>query len=267
VNFKDKYGPIALIAGASEGIGAAYSEALAKRGLDLVLVARRQEPLENTAEAIRKKFKVNVETIRCDLSEENSAEKILHEIGHKEVHFLVYNAAQSFIGPFLNAATEDHLKAIATNSITLMKLVHSMGTKMIENRKGGIVIMSSLAGFQGSGFLATYAATKAFNRVFAESLWYEWKNKGVDVIACCAGATLTPGYIQSSPSKLNPLAPKAQSPQKVVEECLNKIGTMPSFIPGRGNRMASFFMQKIFSRRYAVNTMGNNTRKMYQVDY
>jgi short-subunit dehydrogenase len=123
--------------------------------------------------------------------------------------------------------------------------------------------MASLAGFQGSGFLSMYAATKAFNRVLAESLWYEWKEGGVDVIACCAGATSTLNFIETQPEKTSFLAPRVQKPREVAEECLERIGKQPSFIAGRGNRIASFFMQKIFSRQTAITIMGDTTRKMY----
>ena len=127
--------------------------------------------------------------------------------------------------------------------------------------------MTSLAGFQGSGFLALYAATRAFTRVLAEGLWYEWKSKGVDVIACCAGATLTPGYINSNPKAAGFFAPKVQRPDEVVEECFRKIGKVPSFIPGTGNKIASFFMTHLLSRKTAVNIMGNTTREMYSIEY
>jgi uncharacterized protein len=127
------------------------------------------------------------------------------------------------------------------------------------------VLLSSIAGNQGSGFLATYAATKAFNKILAEGIWYEWKNKGVDVIGCCAGATITPNYIESRPKKVNLFAPKPQLPEEVVRECLSKIGKVPSFISGRSNKIACFLMNRIFSVKKSVNVMGDTTREMYQV--
>jgi hypothetical protein len=127
--------------------------------------------------------------------------------------------------------------------------------------------MSSLAGFRGSGFLATCAASKAFIRVLAESLWYEWKSKGVDVIACCAGATATPNYIRSMPGKTSFAAPQPQKPEAVVKECMRKLGKVPSFTSGSGNKLAAFLMQHIFSRKKAINIMGNSTRKMYRIEY
>lgn len=149
--------------------------------------------------------------------------------------------------------------------ITPMNMAQIFGEAMLTKGRGAIILMSSLAGFQGSGFLAAYAATKAFNRVLAESLWYEWKNRGVDVIACCAGATATPNFMKTNPEKADFFAPKVQSPQEVVKECFKKLGKQPSFITGTGNKIASFIMQKVLPRKMAINIMGDTTRKMYRL--
>ena len=263
MTFKEKYGPVALVAGASEGLGAAYSFALAKRGLNVILVARGKETLDKTANKIKSEFAVEVTTVCCDLADENAIKQIDDAIGETSIHFLVYNAALSYIGEYLSAGIETHERIVATNIITPMRMLQHYGGIMVRKHKGGIVLMSSLTAMQGSPFLAAYAATKAFNRVLAESLWYEWKDKGVDIIACCAGATATPGYILSKPKKLNLFAPKVQSPEEVAEECLHKIGKQPSFIPGTGNKIASFFMSKVLSRKKAISTMGDTTKKMY----
>ncbi|MFI5134286.1 MAG: SDR family NAD(P)-dependent oxidoreductase [Chitinophagales bacterium] len=266
MNFREKYGDTALIAGASEGIGAAFARALASRGMNVILIARRKEPLEKTASEIEKKFGVRAMSVVCDLADENALEKIQSAIGDVEVNLLVYNAALSPIGPFLKLSDDEMLKVASINMLTPMKFAHAFGARMIEKRKGAIVLITSLAGFQGSGYLAMYSATKAFNRMLAESLWYEWKNKGVDVIACVAGATSTPGYIQSKPKSAGMFAPRVQQPHEVAEECLKKLGRVPSFISGRGNRVASFFMQNIFSRKTAVKIMGDATKKIYSVE-
>jgi hypothetical protein len=151
------------------------------------------------------------------------------------------------------------------NMMTPLNMIHAFGEKMVEKGKGAIILMSSLAGFQGSGYLSVYAATKAFNRILAESLWYEWKNSGVDVIACCAGATATPGYKNSNPEKTGFFTPRVLAPEEVAAKCFKKLGKKPSFITGRGNRIASFIMQKIIPRKMAITIMGDTTRKMYRL--
>jgi len=265
MTFKEKYGQTALIAGASEGMGAAYAFALATRGLDLVLIARRKEPLEATALQIAEQFSVNVQPVTCDLADADATEQIIRAIGDRQIDFMVYNAALSYIGPYLETELSTRSAIAKVNMLTPMAMVHYFGGKMVQRGKGGIVLMASIAGFQGSGYLATYAATKAFNRVLAESLWYEWKPKGVDVIACCAGATATPNYINTNPGKASPLEPKPQLPGQVVEECLRKIGKTPSFVSGTGNKLVTFLMQHIFSRKQAVKMMGDSMTKMYGI--
>jgi short-subunit dehydrogenase len=265
MTFKERYGNTALIAGGSEGIGAAYAHALAARGMDLVLIARRKELLDATAHQIAEQFGVKVLPIICDLTDADAVEQIIHIIGDMPIDFLVYNAALSYIGPYLTTDVSTHTDIAKVNMLSPLIMLHHFGGKMVEQRKGGIVLMSSIAGFQGSGYLSTYAATKAFNRVLAEGLWYEWQSKGVDVIACCAGATATPNYFDTHPGKASILEPKPQMPEQVVEECLRKIGTTPSFVSGTGNKLVSFLMQHIFSRKKAISIMGDGMRKMYGI--
>jgi short-subunit dehydrogenase len=265
ISLKQKYGRLALVAGASEGIGAAFSDYLASAGMDLVLVARRREPLNQLAASLTDKYHVEVTCICCDLSENEAAKSLKESLADKEISVLVYNAAQSYIGPFELNSLENHQQIARTNMITPMNMLRTFAEPMLQKKKGAVILMTSLAGFQGSGYLAVYAATKAFIRILAESLWYEWKNKGVDVIACCAGATATPNFINTKPEKAGFFAPRVESPEEVVQACMKQLGKRPSFVSGRGNRIASFLMQKILSRRTAINIMGDNMRKMYRM--
>jgi short-subunit dehydrogenase len=178
---------------------------------------------------------------------------------------LVYNAALSYIGPFIKNSAVEHSQAAQINMITPLNMVRLYGEKMLAKGKGAVILMTSLAGLQGSGFLSVYAATKSFNRILAESLWYEWKNSGVDIIGCCAGATATPGFKSTCPEKTGFFTPRVLEPEEVARECLKKLGKQPSFITGRGNRIASFIMQKILPRKMAINIMGDTTRKMYRL--
>lgn len=265
MNLKQKYGNTAIIAGASEGIGAAFATQLAEEGIDLILIARRMAPLQLLADSLIIKYKINVTCLPLDLSDQDAAEKIRTELLNREINILIYNAALSYIGAFVENSIDNQSKAAIVNMITPMNLVRTFGEQMLAKKKGAVILMSSLAGLQGSGFLTVYASTKAFNRVLAESLWYEWKNSGVDIIACVAGATSTPGYIKSNPGKTSLFAPRVLLPEEVAGECLARLGKVPSFITGKGNRIASFIMQKILPRKMAVNIMGDTTKKMYRL--
>jgi hypothetical protein len=265
MTLQQRYGQWALVAGATEGIGAAFAEYLAAAGMNLVLVARRKKPLHEQADALTSRYGVRVQCICRDLSEDAAADQIRKEMDGKDVNILVYNAALPYIGPFENNTPDHHRQMAQTNMVTPMALVQGLSGSMLQQGKGAIILMASLAGFQGSGFLSVYAATKAFNRVLAESLWYEWKNRGVDVIACCAGATATPNYMKTNPEKTSLFAPKVQRPEEVVVDCFNRLGKQPSVITGRGNRIASFIMQRLMPRKMAINIMGDTTRKMYRL--
>lgn len=264
MSFKMKYGEWALIAGASEGLGAAYAHYLAAEGLNLVMVARRTAPLEELAALLGAKHKIQTVCISCDLALPDAANQLINSLQGHEIDVLVYNAALSYIGPFESDTPEHNRQIAQANMLTPMNLVHLFAVPMLKKGKGAVILMASLAGFQGSGFLAAYAASKAFNRVFAESLWYEWKDRGVDVIACCAGATATPNFINTKPDKADFFAPRVQSPEEVVRECFEQLGKGPSFVTGTGNKLASFVMQRLIPRKLAITIMGDTTRKMYR---
>jgi short-subunit dehydrogenase len=264
-DFKTKYGKTALVAGASEGLGAAWCHEMAAMGMDIVMLARRSAPLEETAQHIRSKYGVEVTTLACDLADPDIIRTIDDMLAGKAIDVLIYNAALSHIGPFMSADIESQIKIATVNMITPMRLLHHYGGAMVGRRKGAVIMMASIAGFQGSGFLAVYASTKAFDRVLAESLWYEWKHKGVDVIACCAGATATPNYLNTKPAKMSLLAPRVQAPEEVVAECMQKLGTVPSFVTGTGNKLATFMM-KLMPRYISVKIMGDTARSMYGIN-
>lgn len=263
MSLKQKYGNTALVAGASEGMGAAYANYLAAEGMNLALIARRKELMEQLASKLRDQYKVEVECLNIDLSATDATEQIINAVQNKEINLLVYNAGLSYIGPFEKNSLEHHNQIARTNIITPLNLVYTFGEQMLKNGQGAIVLMASMAGFQGSGFLSTYASTKAFNQILGEGLWYEWKNRGVDVMACIAGATTTPNFLSTKPAKTGLISAPLQSPEEVVNDCFKYLGKRPSIVTGRSNRMASFFMTKILPRKMAINMMGDTTRKMY----
>ena len=262
---KEKYGSLALVAGASEGIGAAFATHLAAAGLDLILIARRLEPLQKFAASLTEKYHIQIECISCDLAHPDAAQQIRDAVQGRQIGVMVYNAALSYIGPFEKNTIAQHEQLAHANMITPMNLTQLLGTSMLSKGKGAVILMTSLAGFQGSGFLAAYAASKAFNRILAESLWYEWRDRGVDMIGCCAGATSTPNFINTKPEKASLFAPRVQTPEEVVKECFEKLGHTPSFITGFGNKFASFIMQRLMPRKMAITIMGDTTRKMYRL--
>jgi hypothetical protein len=252
--FAARYGPWAVVAGASEGLGAAFARELARRGLNLVLLARRRDALDELAASL----KVEVRAVAMDLSRPDLAGAIDGALADLDVGLLVYNAAYAPIGAFADVPLADKLRVVDVNCRGPVTLASAVAPRLRRRGRGGIVLMSSLTAFFGSPRLATYGATKAFNLVLAEGLWFELRARGVDVLACAAGATLTPGFRKASPAG----EPGMLEPAQVVEEALERLGRTGVMIPGAFNRFASFLMRRVLPRRMAVGILGNRTRNL-----
>ena len=252
-----------MVAGASEGIGRAFSLSLASRGLHLVLIARTEDPLVRLSQELEEEYRIQTLPVSLDLSTSGSVERIGDVTADLDVGLVVYNAALADTGPFLYRQPEMLRRLVATNCTGPLLLCRHFGAKMAERGKGGFVLMSSMSGFQGTPYVAAYGASKAFNLVLAEALWYELKSANVDVLACCPGPTGTPGFNSSLQGKRPPAFPPVLSPEQVAEDSLRCLGKRSVLVPVFANRMASFFVRKLMPRRAAVRIMGKSTGRMY----
>jgi len=253
--FAQRYGPYALVAGGSDGLGAAFAEAIARRGMGVVILARQQDRLDATAARLRDAFGVDVVAIAGDVAEVEKVKERLDQLG-LTIGLLVYNAAYAPIGPFAQMSADQLARAADVNVRAPLLLAKLLSGPMIERGRGGLVLMSSLAGSQGSPNIAAYAATKSFNAILAEGLWGELKPRGVDVLACLAGAVLTPGYEQAESGKP---APGSMDAARVAEQTLDALGKGPIVIPGAVNKLARFVLTRLLSRRAAIAIMSKNT--------
>ena len=261
--FEEKYGSWALIAGGSQGIGEAFAYQLAKKGMNLILIARRKELLESIASRLAKNFKIQVRTLSLDLAQPDMLNQIKQISEDIDVGILVYNAAIIPIGYFMDFDLEEQLKVIDINCKGPIILINYFGRKMKDKKKGGIILVSSMAGFQGTPINAHYAATKAYNTILAEGLWYELKDSNVDVMSCIAGSTSTPNYVATEPRDAGFLVPKPMDPMDVAKEAVRKLGRKPSLVVGSINKMATFFVRRVLSRKQAIKLIGNSTHNMY----
>lgn len=264
MDFKKKYGSWALIAGGSEGIGAEFARQLAAKGLNLVLLARDEPILEETARVLVKEFSVVVRTVSLDLAEDNLMDKLQSVTQDAEIGLLVYNAANPLIGDFLAQSWENHQHLLKVNVLVPCLLVHHFGQMMQKRAKGGIILLSSMAGRQGTAKVAHYAASKAYNLIFAEGLWAELSAWGIDVLAVCPGTTRTPGWERSQANLKGLIMPPIQEPKAVVQEALRALGHKPSIIPGFWNRLSAFFLNTFLSRKQAIQIISRNTRRMFE---
>jgi len=245
-------GPWAVVAGASEGLGAAWAEALAQRGLHVLAVARRPGPLEQTVQRLAAEHEVEVRALAADLAEPGFADRLAAAGSGLEIGTVVYNAAFSFTGLLLDHPPQDAQRLVDVNVRGPLALIHQFVPAMIERGRGTLVLMSSLAGNQGGPGLAAYAASKAFTTSLAESLHAELRPVGVDVLGCVAGAVRTPGYAET----VGRDAPGTLDPDQVVEAALAGLGRTALVTPGGMNKLAAFALRRLLPRATATAIMG-----------
>lgn len=258
LSLPNRYGKWAVVAGASEGLGAAFAAELAARGMDLVLVARRGQLLEEIRQQLTEAYGIEVRCLVADLADPGIAEALADAVDGLEVGVIVYNAAYTPVGPFIETPDDEISQAVDVNVLGPMRTVRTLVPAMCSRRKGAVVLMSSLSGLQGTPYISVYAASKAFNTILAEGLWYELRSHGVDVVACCAGAMRTPGYIKSFDRDVPGMLP----PDEAARRTLDGLGRGPRLVPGRVNRMTAVLMGRLLGRRAAVRLIGRNTRHL-----
>jgi short-subunit dehydrogenase len=251
--FAERYGPWALITGGSEGVGGSWASAIAARGVNLVLVARRANVLEAKATEVREEHGVEVRTLSVDITSPDLLER-LDEVTHDlEIGMLVHNvgSTERNHGWFLDDSLDVTVKTIAVNCVATAKLAHTYARGMRERGRGGIVFMGSLTGMAGQPLEATYSAAKAFSQVFAEALWSELGERGVDVVSVPLGGTRTPALEAKGMLEDRSLLP---TPDEVVLEAIEHLDDGPVFVPGESNRR---WFEKVTSlpRRDAAEAM------------
>lgn len=194
MTFHEQYGPWALVAGASMGIGAAFSHEAAARGLNVVMLARGEQLLNDVAAEVRARHGVEVRTLATDLADPNIGNVVAAGTDDVDIGLFVYNATVAPSGRFLEVPLDVQLLSVAVNCATPVILCHLLAPKMAKRGRGGIGLVSSTGGTQGSINFGTYNAGKAFEWILAETLWAELSDVGVHVSNIFVGPTASPNY-------------------------------------------------------------------------
>jgi len=259
--FANRYGPYALIAGASEGIGAAFARQIAERGVNLVLVARRAGPLDELAAEIRSSTGVDVRTATVDLTSTDVDERLADVADGVEVGMLVYNAGATHgASDFHDEPQHIVERLVRLNCVGPVVACHRFGAAMRDRGRGGIILIGSMAGLAGCARVATYAATKAFDQVLAEGLWRELTPRGVHVLALIAGATDTPALARSGAKVTTEYPP--MDPAEVAQEGLAHLTDGPTWFAGEGNQAGAAFFRTV-ERADAVAALSAGTDALY----
>lgn len=192
-DFRERYGPWALVSGASEGTGAEFALQAAAKGLNVVLVARRADKLDELAARIRAEHGVEVVIRSMDLAAPDAAAQLRQVAEGRDLGLVVFNAGGDSVGgPFLDKEYAAWQMLTRRNIDLLTEACHDFARAFVARGRGGLIIVGSEAALGGCGRLAIYTATKAYAMNFGESLWKELKPRGVDVLNLLIGATDTP---------------------------------------------------------------------------
>jgi short-subunit dehydrogenase len=260
--FADRYGPWAVVAGASEGVGAAYARAVAERGLNVVLLARRQAVLDDVAGAISAETGVETRAVAVDLAADGAVPAVVEATEGLDVGMLMYCAgADPNYEPFLANPIEVALGLVERNCVVPMQLCHHFAGPMVSRARGGIVLVSSGAGLAGGQNMVAYCASKAFDMVMAEALWAELQDKGVDVLGLVLSVTDTPALrrilakrgVLSSSDDASPI-PGATSAAATVAEALANLQNGPTWFVSEELRNNEALMRSM-SRNDMVRAM------------
>ena len=242
----EKYGPWALITGASAGIGKELAKQVAERGLNVALVARRAELLDELSKEIANSYGVETRAIVCDMSQSNYLEVIDQGSSDLEVGLLINNAgAPSYHGWFLDRKPEDIEKTLHFSVHVQIHLIHHFANKMLPRGRGGIMQVSSVTGHISMPFMAEYSAAKGYQIQFTEALNYELKLKGIDTVVLSPGATRTERLDMGMEADV------------VAKEGLNTLGKRPTVIAGLKNKWSAFKKRHLMSRKMSLKTSGD----------
>lgn len=235
MSLKEKYGPWCVIAGGSEGVGESFARQLAAQGINLVLLARREDPLSALSQSLRDESTVEVRTLSVDLTVPDIVERVQSVTDDIEVGMLIYNAGSTVAyNRFPDWSTQELNFMLNLNCHAPVHLAHHFSKGMCERGRGGIMFLSSLAALAGSAWMSIYPATKAFDQVLAEGLWCDLKPQGVDVMCLTLGATKTPSH---GDMDFDAWAPGvAMECDDVAREGLANLGKGPMWVAGEKNR-------------------------------
>ncbi|MFN8708698.1 MAG: SDR family NAD(P)-dependent oxidoreductase [Planctomyces sp.] len=234
-SFCDRYGPWAVVTGASSGIGRAIVAVLAEKSLNLVLVARNRVALERVAEDVESRFSVKTLIVDVDLSHSDGTQAILSATEQLDVGLLVVSAGFGTSGPFLDASIEEETAMLDVNCRALMLQTHAFANRFAKRGGGGVILLSSIVAFQGAPFASHYAATKSYVQALADGLSLELRSHGIDVLASAPGPTST-GFAERARMKMG----SAMSADTVAQQTVAALGRRSTVLPGGLSKLLGY---------------------------
>jgi len=256
--FRERYGPWALVTGASDGIGRAFAERLAALGLNLVLVARRADRLEELAQRMEAAHGVRTRVVAADLGTQRALDEIASATADLDVGLLVASAGYGTSGALLSADLDRERDMLDVNCYAVLWQCVVLGRRLVARGRGGIILMSSLVGWEGVPQSAHYAATKAYVQSLAEALRVELKAAGVDVLACAPGPVRS-GFAERADMRMGATVPA----DEVAQAAIRALGRKGTVIPGALSKLLTYSLlplPRVLRTRILAGVMGGMTK-------
>lgn len=225
-DFQRRYGPWAVVTGASSGIGRELARQCADRGLDVIVVGRDRARLNDT-EAVIRTMGRQARVVVADLGQPEAIAAVADAARDTQVGLLVLAAGFGQAGPFLESDDELQREMVEVNCTSLMAMTHHFAPAMARQGRGAVLMVASMLGFHGTPYAAHYAATKAYVQCFGEALAVELADHGVDVLVSAPGPTAT-RFGERAGMRLD----HAMPPDFVARATLNALGRRTTLLPG-----------------------------------
>ena len=252
-NFLERYGPWAIVTGASSGIGEGFARVLAENGMSLILTARSRAKLEALADELRSGAGVEVVVVEADLAVSDFIEGLMDAVEGKDIGLVVSNAGDGAKGPFAEQTLASKIGLLDLNCRAPLLLADRFVPRLIERGRGGFLITSSIESVVGFPLSASYAATKAFATSLGEGLWGELREAGVDVLVLEPGATDTAILKRSGMDGRDMIG--LMQPGQVAREAIDRLASGPVFVAGGMNRFLTGLLRRL-PRGFAVRMVG-----------
>lgn len=252
--FLEKYGPWALVTGASSGIGKEMATQLAAEGLNVVIVARRQNLLDELKQTLTDKYNVQVRTLPVDLLSDDAVETLDEATHDLNIGLVIPNAGIEIVGEFVDTEPRKNSELVQLNLVVPMKIANVFGQRLKKQGRGGILFTSSLFGYQGIPYVANYAATKAYILSLGEALHNELIPYGVDVSVLSPGLTATE-MVENMSVDFKKIPLFTMQPQRTARAGLRALGKKSTVVPGLLNKVYAW-ENRFIPRTWPVSLFG-----------
>lgn len=237
---KTNYGEWVIITGASSGIGFELAKQLADAGFNLIINARHLDKLQAVEKQLRSIATIDIKIVAADLAEPEGIDRLIQATQGLNIGLLVVSAGYGSSGNFIDSSLHAELNMLKVNCEALLSLTHYYSQQFVQQKRGGIILMSSMVAFQGTPYAANYAATKAYVQTLAEALAVELKPKGVDILAAAPGPVES-GFSQRANMKMS----MSMTPAQIGVPILQALGRKTSVLPGRLTKMLVYALRTV----------------------